>query len=110
VGFSVGTNSEAETKQDGHKIPNDELKAAPDKRGNAPIGEDGHSVELHHNGQKPDSPLDEMTRTEHRGKDNFKNNHDNTGQEPSKIDRGKFNQERRDYWNKEWDSGRFKGL
>jgi hypothetical protein len=50
------------------------------KQGKAPVGKDGHPVELHHDGQKPDSPLDEKTRTDHRGGDNFKKNHPNTGQ------------------------------
>lgn len=59
-------------------------------------------------GQEPDSPLDEMTRTEHRGKGNFKKNHSNTRQNPSKIDRGKFDKEREVSGKMEWDSGRWK--
>lgn len=45
-----------------------------------------------------DGTLKEMTQTEHRGGDNFKKNHPNTGQQPSKIDRTKFKQERSQYW------------
>ncbi|HEU4408222.1 MAG TPA: FG-GAP-like repeat-containing protein [Polyangiaceae bacterium] len=91
----------------GKKISNGELQAPPPKRGSAPIGKDGKPVELHHRGQSPDSPLDEMTRAEHRGPGNFSKNHSNTGQEPSKIDRQQWKKEQRDYWAKEWDSGRF---
>ena len=64
-------------------------------------------MELHHRGQQPDSPLDEMTRTDHRGGDNFGRNHDNTGQHPSEIDRNAWNRERKEYWRNEWDSGRW---
>jgi hypothetical protein len=91
----------------GKKIPNSELLAPPAKRGRAPTGGDGNPVELHHRGQAPDSPLDEMTRTDHRGKGNFKKNHENTGQEPSKIDRKAWKKEREDYWKGESDNGRF---
>jgi hypothetical protein len=45
------------------------------KKGKAPIGEDGNPMELHHptgqNGEKPEV----KTRTDHRGKGNFKRNH-----------------------------------
>ncbi|WP_435248879.1 HNH/ENDO VII family nuclease [Vibrio sp. nBUS_14] len=80
---------------------------SPNKKGNAPIGNDGHPVELHHRNQKPDGPLDEMTRTDHRLGDNFKKNHPNTGQEPSQIDRKAWRKEQKDYWKREWDSWRF---
>ena len=91
----------------GRKLPNDRLTAPPPSRGRPPTGDDGNPVELHHRGQKPDSPLDEMTRTEHRGEGNFSKNHSNTGQEPSAIDRAEFRKERQQYWEQEWDSGRF---
>lgn len=103
---SIVKNSKNATKG-GRKIPNSQLGAPPPKRGNAPIGSDGHPVELHHRGQSPNSPLDEMTRTEHRGQGNFGRNHSNTGQSPSKIDRGTWRGQQRDYWNGEWDGGRF---
>jgi hypothetical protein len=92
----------------GGKIPNEELQSAPNKRGNAPIGEDGHPVELHHQGQQQDSPLVEMTRTDHRLNDNFDKNHANAGQKPSAIDRKKFDGARKSYWKKEWDNDRWK--
>ncbi len=93
------------TKGAGKKIPNCDLCGLPNKRGNAPIGKDGHPVELHHRNQKPDGPLDEMTRTDHRLGDNFKKNHPNTGQSASQIDRKAWRKEQKDYWKKEWDSG-----
>ena len=39
-----------------------------------------------------------MTRKDHREGENFKKNHPNTGQKPSKIDRNKARTEMRDYW------------
>jgi len=95
------------TKDAGKKIPNCELCGPPNKRGNAPIGNDGHPVELHHRNQNPNGPIDEMTRTDHRLGDNFKKNHSNTGQEASQIDRSAWRKEQKDYWKNEWDSGRF---
>jgi hypothetical protein len=92
----------------GKKLDPAEIAAPPAKRGNAPTGADGNPVELHHRGQQPGSPLDEMTQTDHRGKGNFNKNHNNTGQKPSEIDRSQWRQQQRDYWKREWDSGRFK--
>jgi RHS repeat-associated protein len=89
------------------KMPNEELQAPPAKRGNAPTGSDGNAIELHHRGQTPDAPLDEMTREEHRGKGNFGKNHWNTGEHPSQIDRNSWKNQQRRYWEQEWDSGRF---
>jgi hypothetical protein len=94
---------------EGKKVSNADLQGPPGKRGQAPIGSDGHPVELHHRNQDPKGPLDEMTRSEHRLNGNFTKNHANTGQEPSKIDRKEFNQQRNNYWNREWDVGRFRG-
>jgi RHS repeat-associated protein len=68
------------------------------EKGKAPTGEDGHPKELHHEGQKPDGPLKEMTRTEHRGKDNYKKNHPLGNKEPSKINRKEFKKQREQYW------------
>lgn len=66
--------------------------------GKAPVGKDGKPVELHHEGQDPKGPVKEMTQSDHRGGDNFKKNHENTGQQPSKIDRKQWNQDRQEYW------------
>jgi hypothetical protein len=67
-------------------------------RPKAPIGDDGHPIELHHEGQNPEGPVKEMTRTDHRLNGNFKKNHSNTGQNPSKIDRAKFRTFKDRYW------------
>ncbi|NJL75159.1 MAG: hypothetical protein HC892_09110 [Saprospiraceae bacterium] len=94
--------------QGGDRISNDKIKSSPEKRGNAPIGEDGHPIELHHRNQTSDGPIDEMTRQDHRGGENYKKNHSNTGQDKSQINREQFNKQRLEHWKKEWDSGRFK--
>lgn len=71
------------------------------KKGEPPIGEDGHPVELHHKDQNPNGELVPMTRTEHRGKGNYKKNHPNKG--PSKIDRKRHAKQRKEIWTKEAD-------
>ena len=55
-------------------------------------------------------PLDEITRTDHRGKGNFKKNHPNTGQKPSKVDRSESSRQHKEHWKSEYDSGRFDNL
>ena len=107
---SKGRADNPDLLQGGNRLPDSKIQGPPNKRGNAPIGDDGHPVELHHRNQTPDGPIDEMTRTNHRGKGNYKKNHPNTGQEPTKIDRNEFNKLKRKHWEKEWDLGRFKGL
>lgn len=57
---------------------------------------------------KPDGPIDEMTCTDHRGGDNYKKNHSNTGQEKSNINRKEFKKQQKAHWRKEWDNDRFK--
>jgi hypothetical protein len=94
-------------EKDGIKLPNDRINAPPTERGVPPTGDDTFPVELHHRNQGPNDPLDEMTRTDHRGAGNFSANHPNTGQAPSQIDRIKFKKERVDHWNDEWDAGRW---
>jgi len=96
------------SQDEGRRLPDDRIIRPPGERGLAPIGDDGYPVELHHRGQNQDSPLDEMTRADHRGGGNFKDNHD--GQNPSKIDRAKAAVERFNYWTREWDNGRFDKL
>jgi hypothetical protein len=76
----------------------------PRRRGQAPFGDDGHPIELHHVGQEHGGGLIEMTRTEHRGLGNFKANHHNTGQKASLIDRWRARRERYKYWAEEWDA------
>ena len=70
-------------------------------KGKAPMGDDGHPLELHHENQDPEGEKKTMTRTEHRLGDNFKKNHKNTGKEPSKIDRKEFKKEVERHW-KAW--------
>lgn len=62
------------------------------KNGNPPIADNGEIIELHHIGQKPDSPFAELTRTEHRGKGNDIILHDKN--KVSEIDRSAFQNER----------------
>jgi len=47
-----------------------------------------------------------MTRTDHRLGENFKKNHPNTGQKPSKIDRKQFDKDRRAYWKQEYENNK----
>jgi hypothetical protein len=90
------------------QLPAHRLWYQPRRTGQAPIGDDGFPVELHHVGQEHGGGLIEMTRTEHRGRGNFGANHDNTGQRPSLIDRWRAARERRKYWAEQ--SERFKDL
>jgi hypothetical protein len=94
------------------KIPREKLRYRPKERGRAPIGEDNKPVELHHLDQDLGnaSPRAEMTRTEHRGGSNFKENHPNTGQKPSKVDRVESSRQHRTHWENEWDAGVFDDL
>ncbi len=66
------------------------------ERGLPPIAIDGKTVELHHIGQKPDSPLAELTTEEHRGVGNDSILHDKTKE--TEIDRNEFAKERREHW------------
>ena len=56
---------------------------------------DGKPVELHHIGQRQDSPLAELTFNEH--KSNYSNLHEVPPQS-SQIDRGEFRKEKAEYW------------
>jgi len=47
------------------------------KQGKAPIGSDGHSIELHHIERTPQGGTKPMTRTDHRLGQNYKKNHPN---------------------------------
>jgi hypothetical protein len=73
------------------------------------MGADNHPVELHHVDQNLGnaSPRKEMTRTDHRGEGNFKENHSNTGEQPSTVDRAESSQQHQQYWKDQWDAGEF---
>ena len=87
-------------------MDNDNL-IPPSKRGNAPISiEDGKPIEIHHEGQNPNGPFSEKTFSNHRGKGNYKENHPNYNK-PSKIDRNEFQKQKKAYWKREWDLGRW---
>ncbi|MDU2064662.1 MAG: HNH/ENDO VII family nuclease [Sporomusaceae bacterium] len=62
----------------------------------SPLNKNGETIELHHVGQKADSPFAELTRDEHRGAGNDTVLHDKTIK--SEIDRGEFQQEKIEYW------------
>lgn len=66
------------------------------ENGNPPLTKNGETVELHHIGQKQDSPLAELTTQEHRGKGNDTVLHDK--QKESEIDRSEFAKERKQHW------------
>ncbi|NFT91105.1 hypothetical protein FDF86_01575 [Clostridium botulinum] len=66
------------------------------ENGHAPITKSGETVELHHIGQKSDSPLAELTTQEHRGKGNDTILHDKSKE--SEIDRNEFGKERSEHW------------
>ncbi|MBI6603975.1 MULTISPECIES: HNH/ENDO VII family nuclease [Pseudomonas] len=64
--------------------------------GKAPLDANGKPIELHHIGQKQDSPLAELTSSEHRGNGNDNVLHNK--QKESEINREDFDKERKDYW------------
>jgi hypothetical protein len=66
------------------------------KSGRAPLDANGKPIELHHIGQKQDSPLAELTSAEHRGNGNDNVLHNK--QKESEINREDFDKERKDYW------------
>lgn len=66
------------------------------ERGRPPITKDGEEVELHHIGQKQNSPLAELTMEQHRGVGNDTILHDKTKE--TEIDRNEFGKERCEHW------------
>jgi hypothetical protein len=65
------------------------------EQGLAPLNKNGKSIELHHIGQDPDSPLAELTQEEHRGTGNDSVLHDKN--QDTKIDRNEFQKEKQDH-------------
>ena len=68
------------------------------KQGKAPLDSDGRPVELHHQNQRPEGPVQEMTREQHRGRGNYNQNHPQGNRQPSRIDRNEAARQRREYW------------
>lgn len=66
------------------------------KRGLAPVTAEGQKIELHHIGQKPDSPLAELTHAEHCGNGNDNVLHNKLKE--SEIVREDFDKERQEHW------------
>lgn len=67
--------------------------------GNAPVGIDGNSIELHHMLQTQDGPIAEVTKTFHSN--NYKPLHINSGSGiPTGINRNTFNTWKKQYWKK----------
>lgn len=66
------------------------------ENGKPPLDKNGNPIELHHVGQKADSPLAELTKDEHRGKGNDGVLHDKT--QDSEIDRKEFEKEKAEHW------------
>lgn len=66
------------------------------EKGLSPLDSDGKPYELHHIGQKSDSPLAELSRDEHRGKGNDNILHDKLKE--SEINREDFAKERQEHW------------
>ena len=108
--YTVYKEAELEQKQVGDKIglisndidfeQKDEFGRTNAQRIDAklsPINKQGETVELHHVGQKADSPFAELSREEHRGVGNDTILHDKNSK--SEIDRAEFQKEKIEYWN-----------
>lgn len=91
-----GKDSLIRTDIDYEQIVDGETILERMKQGKAPVTQDGQVIELHHIGQKPDSPFAELTAQEHRGPGNDMILHDKTIE--SSIDRYGFRNERETYW------------
>ena len=70
------------------------------QNGNPPIDKNVGTIELHHVGQKTDSPLAELSTTEHRGKGNHGVLHDmkKDSEVHTPENQAKWDQERKEYW------------
>ena len=65
-------------------------------QGNAPYTINGEIIELHHIGQRDNSPLAELSKSEHTGKDSDKYLHDKIGE--SMVDHSKFSAQKKKHW------------
>ncbi|WP_282937683.1 HNH/ENDO VII family nuclease [Paenibacillus sp. RC67] len=68
------------------------------KRGLSPITTNGEIVELHHIGQRADSPLAELSRSEHRGGGNDSILHDKTIATQVHGEGNNWSSEKTQYW------------
>ncbi|WP_346796327.1 HNH/ENDO VII family nuclease [Halomonas sp. Bachu 37] len=66
------------------------------EKGRPPLDANSKPIELHHIGQKQDSPLAELTSSEHRGQGNDNILHNKIKE--SEIDREDFDKERQEHW------------
>lgn len=66
------------------------------EKGLSPLDETGQPYELHHVGQKMDSPLAELTKKEHGSGGNYTTLHE--AKVESEISRVEFNKERAEHW------------
>lgn len=64
--------------------------------GLSPLDDIGKPYEIHHVGQKQDSPFAILTSDQHQS--NYKTIHKNTGQIASNIDRNDFSKEKKEFW------------
>lgn len=65
------------------------------EKGLSPLDKNGQPYELHHIGQKMDSPLAELTKKEHGSGGNYTVLHE---AKESEISRAEFNKERAEHW------------
>ncbi len=80
-----------------HKGPDGRTNLARMKDGHAPLDPDNVPYELHHIGQKSDSPLAVLRRQEHRGPGNDKILHPNT--KASEVEHGsRWQKQREAFW------------
>lgn len=68
------------------------------ERGNAPIGPDGKSFELHHIGQRADSPLAILTHTQHHAPQDYSFIH--YADERKKIGEAAWAAQKQEFWEK----------
>lgn len=65
-------------------------------QGHSPLDKNGKPIDLHHIGQKSNSPLAELTGKEHRGNGNDTILHNKSIE--SEIDRKEFTKEKKEHW------------
>lgn len=95
----IDWNKEWETgKYDENGNPVYETNEDRIKKGRAPLDMDGKPIELHHIGQRIDSPLAELTFEEHRCNGNDTILHDKTIETQAHGEGNNWDNERQDYW------------